>query len=151
LLNPDYKDILSIFNEEKVNYIVVGAYALAAHGLPRATGDIDLWVRPDAENARRIWRALAKFGAPLSDLAENDLTSQGFVFQIGVSPSRIDILTSIDGVEFTDAWRDRLEVQIEGLPVPVIGRMHFIVNKKAVGRPQDLADVARLESDNTKP
>lgn len=147
MLNPDYRDILSIFNEEDVDYLVVGAYALAAHGLPRATGDIDLWVRRDIQNARRVWHALAKFGAPLSELKETDLASPGVVFQIGVAPSRIDILTSIDGVEFADAWKDRLEVQVEGLCVHIIGRTHLIANKKAVGRPQDLADVARLEGD----
>ena len=150
MLNPDYRDILSIFNEEKVDYLVVGAYALAAHGLPRATGDIDLWVRRDSTNATRVWRALAKFGAPLSDLTEEDFKNPGFVFQIGVSPSRIDILTSIDGVEFSDGWRDRLEIEIEELPVRIIGRAHLIANKKAVARPQDLADVARLESEKTK-
>jgi uncharacterized nucleotidyltransferase DUF6036 len=150
LLNPDYRDILSIFNEEKVDYLVVGAYALAAHGLPRATGDIDLWVRCDSTNASRVWRALAKFGAPLSDLTEEDFKNPGFVFQIGVSPSRIDILTSIDGVEFSDGWRDRLEIAIEALSVWVIGRAHLIANKKAVARPQDLADVARLESEKKK-
>lgn len=135
MLNPDYRDILSIFNEEKVEYLVVGAYALAAHGLPRATG---------------VWRALAKFGAPLSDLTEEDFKNPGFVFQIGVSPSRIDILTSIDGVEFSDGWRDRLEIEIEELSVRIIGRGHLIANKKAVARPQDLADVARLESEKTQ-
>jgi len=149
LLNPDYKDILCILNEENVDYLVVGAYALAAHGLPRATGDIDLWVRSDADNASRVWRALARFGAPLSDLTEEDLRSPGLVFQIGVAPARIDILTSIDSVEFTEAWRDRLEVGIEGLLVKIIGRAHLITNKKAVGRPQDLADVARLENQNS--
>jgi hypothetical protein len=146
LLSPDYRDILSAFIEERVDYLVVGAYAVASHGLPRATGDLDLWVRCDAENARRVWRALAKFGAPLSELTESELSSPGLVFQIGVEPSRIDILTSIDDVEFNDAWKDRLEFEVDGLPVHVIGRAHLIANKKAVGRPQDLADVARLES-----
>lgn len=150
MLNPDYRDILSIFNEENVDYLVVGAYALAAHGLPRATGDIDLWIRSDVDNASRAWRALARFGAPLADLKEEDLSSPGFVFQIGVSPSRIDILTTIDDVEFGDAWKDHVEVNIEGLPVYVISRAHLIANKKAVGRPQDLADVARLKNDPPK-
>lgn len=125
--------------------MIVGAYALAVHGLPRATGDIDLWVRPAGDNARRVWRALLKFGAPLSDLKQSDLSGPGIVFQIGVAPTRIDILTSIDGVDFTEAWKERLEVEVEGLNVAVISRTHLIVNKKAVGRPQDLADVARLE------
>ncbi len=96
---------------------------------------------------RRVWRALVKFGAPLSQLKETDLTSPGLVFQIGVAPSRIDILTSIDGVQFTEAWKGQLELGIEGIRVHVIGRPHLIANKKAVGRPQDLADVARLEGD----
>lgn len=146
MLSPDYRDILSAFIEERVDYLVVGAYAVASHGLPRATGDLDLWVRCDAENARRVWHALAKFGAPLSELTEAELSSPGLIFQIGVEPSRIDILTSIDDVEFAEAWKDRLEFDVDGLRVHVIGRAHLIANKKAVGRPQDLADVARLES-----
>ena len=146
MLSPDYRDILSVFIDERVDYLVVGAYAVASHGLPRATGDLDLWVRRDAENARRVWRALAKFGAPLSELTESELSSPGLVFQIGVEPARIDILTSIDGIEFEKAWTDRVELDVDGLRIHVIGRAHLIANKKAVGRPQDLADVARLEN-----
>ena len=148
MLNRDYRDMLSAFNDAKVDYMIVGAYAVAAHGVVRATGDIDVWINSTPENARRAWRALANFGAPLSGVQETDLTVYGTVFQIGVAPSRIDILTSIDGVEFSDAWNGRLEVEIEGIRVNVIGRSHLIANKKAVGRPQDLADVARLESQN---
>jgi hypothetical protein len=118
--------------------------------LPRATGDLDLWVRCDAENAKRVWRALAKFGAPLSEISESEFSNQGLVFQIGVEPSRIDILTSIDDVEFDDASKDRLEIEVEGIAVHVISREDLITNKKAVGRPQDLADVARLQSLNKK-
>ena len=146
MLSPDYRDILSVFIDERVDYLVVGAYAVASHGLPRATGDLDLWVRRDAGNARRVWRALAKFGAPLSELTESELSSPGLVFQIGVEPARIDILTSIDGIEFEKAWTDRVELDVDGLRIHVIGRAHLIANKKAVGRPQDLADVARLEN-----
>lgn len=126
--------------------MLVGAYAVAAHGLPRATGDIDLWIKSSDENAERVWRALKKFGAPLSDLAKDDLTSPGTVIQLGVTPRRIDILTKITGVEFAEAEPDRLIVSIEGIEIPVIGRTHLIQNKKAVGRPQDEADVARLEA-----
>lgn len=147
MLNPDYRDILSAFNEEKVDYLIVGAYALAVHGVPRATGDIDIWIRCSEDNARRAWRALLNFGAPLSELNETELSRPGIVFQIGVAPSRIDILTSIDAVDFTDAWKERLEVEVEGIRVTVIGRSHLIANKKAVGRPQDLADAARLEAE----
>jgi len=145
VLNPDYRDILSIFNEEKVEYLVIGAYALAAHGLPRATGDIDLWINRSERNVRGVWGALVRFGAPLSDLKEIDLGSPDMVCQIGVAPNRIDILTSIDGVEFDDAWKQRVEVNIEGLSVFVLSKAHLITNKKAVGRPQDLADIDRLE------
>jgi hypothetical protein len=139
--------MLSAFNDEKVEYMIVGAYAMAAHGVVRATGDIDLWIRASEDNARRAWRALASFGAPLSGLKEEDIAVHGTVFQIGVAPSRIDILTSIDGVGFADAWNQRVEVEVEGIRVNVIGRSHLIANKKTVGRPQDLADIARLESE----
>ena len=150
MLNPDYRDILSIFNEERVEYLVIGAYALAAHGLPRATGDIDLWIKRDERNAGRVWRSIVKFGAPLSDLKESDFSSPGMVYQIGVAPNRIDILTSIDGVEFNDAWRQRVEINIEDVLVFVISKAHLIANKKTVGRPQDLADVDRLEKETSK-
>ena len=150
MLNPDYRDILSIFNEEKVEYLVIGAYALAAHGLPRATGDIDLWINRDERNADRVWRSLVKFGAPLSELEKSDFSSPGIVYQIGVAPNRIDILTSIDGVEFDDAWRQRVEVNIEGLLVFVISKAHLIANKKTVGRPQDLADIDRIQKETSK-
>ena len=150
MLNPDYRDILSIFNEERVEYLVIGAYALAAHGLPRATGDIDLWIKRDERNAGRVWRSIVKFGAPLSNLKESDFSSPGMVYQIGVAPNRIDILTSIDGVEFNDAWRQRVEINIEDVLVFVISKAHLIANKKTVGRPQDLADVDRLEKETSK-
>jgi hypothetical protein len=146
LLNKDFRDILSAFSEEKVEFMLVGAYAVAAHGVPRATGDIDLWIRNSSENAERVWRALKKFGAPLSDLTKDDLTSPDTVIQLGVTPRRIDILTLITGVGFAEAEPERLIVSIEGIEVPVIGRTHLIQNKRAVGRPQDEADVARLEA-----
>lgn len=124
MLNPDYRDILSAFGDEKVEYLLVGAYALAVHGRPRATGDIDLWIRRSEENARKVLRALTTFGAPVSGLSEADLTTPDMVFQIGVAPRRIDILTSISGVEFDEAWEAREEVAIEGLRIPVISRQH---------------------------
>ncbi|GIV57898.1 MAG: hypothetical protein KatS3mg042_0811 [Rhodothermaceae bacterium] len=124
LLNPDYRDILSAFGDEKVEYLLVEAYALAVHGRPRATGDIDLWIRRSEENARKVLRALTTFGVPVSGLSEADLTTPDMVFQIGVAPRRIDILTSISGVEFDEAWEAREEVAIEGLRIPVISRQH---------------------------
>ena len=138
--------MLSALCEEKAEFLIVGAYALAAHGHPRATGDIDVWVRRSDDNAKRVWRALVRFGAPLADLKLEDLKTPDLIFQIGVEPRRIDIVTSITGVEFDEAWPDRKEVEIEGLKIPVIGRSHLLKNKKAVGRPQDLADVAWLEA-----
>ena len=145
LLNPDYRDMLSLFNEEKVEYLVVGAYALAYHGLPRATGDIDIWIRRNAENAERVWQALSRFGVPLFDLSQDDFTKPGIVLQIGLAPRRIDILTSIDGVSFEEAESEREQVEIEGISIPIIGRKHLLENKRATGRLQDQADVARLE------
>lgn len=146
MLNPDFRDMLSALSEEGVEFLLVGAFALAAHGLPRATGDIDIWVRRSEINARRIWRALNTFGAPRHGLTVDDLVTPDVVFQIGVAPRRIDILTSIGGVTFEDAWPQRLMVDMEGLSVPVIGRMHLIQNKRAAARPKDLADLAWLES-----
>jgi hypothetical protein len=141
--------MLSLFNDENVEYMVVGAYALAYHGLPRATGDIDIWIRRSDENAGRIWRALSRFGVPLFDLTKDDLKEPETVFQIGIAPQRIDILSSIDGVEFDEALPEIQRVEIEGLIIPIIGRKHLIQNKKAAGRPQDQADVIRLEQEQT--
>jgi hypothetical protein len=126
--------------------MLVGAYALAAHGFPRATGDMDIWIRRSAENAQRVWVALQRFGAPRRNLTVEDLQSPDVVFQIGVAPRRVDILTSIDGVAFDEAWPERKQVEVEGQKFAVIGRAQLLENKRASGRPQDLADVAWLES-----
>jgi hypothetical protein len=125
---------------------VVGAHALAAHGIPRATGDLDIWVRPTQENAARVWAALERFGAPLHELMPRDLYSPEVVFQIGLPPNRIGLLTSITGVAFDEAWQNRIIVAVSGQDVPTIGLEDFIRNKKAVGRPRDLADLAELEA-----
>ena len=144
MLNPDYHDILSAFNAGQVEYLLVGAYALAAHGAPRATGDIDLWIRPLPENARRAWLALAGFGAPLEQVRESDLATPGMVVQIGTAPRRIDILTAIDGVALDEAWQGRVEVVVDGLTIPVIGRDDYLRNKRATGRLRDQADIEAL-------
>ena len=112
----------------------------------RATGDLDLWVRPTPDNAHRIWTALTVLGVPLQDLSVADLTRSDLVFQIGVVPRRIDVLTAIDGVDFDAAWHGRIEVNIEGLTIPIIGKNELIQNKEASGRPQGIADVSRLEN-----
>ncbi|HXG68783.1 MAG TPA: hypothetical protein VNO70_27040 [Blastocatellia bacterium] len=147
MLNRDFLDMLSAFCAESVEFMLVGAYAMAFHGFPRATGDMDLWIRCSDENAQRVWRALERFGAPLFDLTVTDLQTPGIVFQIGVVPNRIDILTAIDGVEFDEAAPDCQQVEIAGLTIPVIGRAHLLQNKKASGRPKDLADIAWLEGE----
>jgi hypothetical protein len=146
-LFPEFVEMLSALSEEKAEYIVVGAYAIGVHLEPRATKDIDIWVRPSKENAARVLRALARFGAPKLGVTATDLATPGLVFQIGVPPRRIDLLTSIDGVEFNEAWDSRVEVAIAGLelPMPILGRETLIANKRASGRPQDVADLAKLE------
>jgi len=126
--------------------MLVGAYAVAVHGLPRATGDIDLWIKCSEENATRVLAALGEFGAPLSNLSTKDFLTAGTVVQLGVAPRRIDVLTGITGVSYAEAEAERKFVVIEGITIPVIGISHLIKNKRAVGRPQDQADVARLEA-----
>lgn len=145
-MNRDFRDLLAAFNAEGVEYLVVGAHALAAHGHVRATKDLDVWVRPSARNARRVRRALTAFGAPLRGLEEADLARPGLVFQIGVAPLRIDVLTSIDGVTFAPAWRSRIRTRFADEPAAVLSYRHLLRNKRASGRLQDLADVEALQS-----
>lgn len=146
-MNRDFAEILSALSGAGAEYLVVGAHALAAHGRPRATGDLCIWVRPSAANAEKVWAALVRFGAPLSGLRKEDLKTPGIVFQIGIEPVRIDVLTAIDGVEFEGAWQRRLVLDIDGQSVPLLGKDDLIQNKRVAGRPQDLADVASLEQD----
>lgn len=144
-MSSDYKELFVAFNARRVEFLVVGAHALAAHGLIRATKDIDVWVRPSAENASKVLTALAEFGAPLFDLSVEDLCTPGVVFQIGVDPVRIDVLTAITAVEFDEAWVNRVESEFEGEAVAVLSRDLLIRNKTAAGRTQDLADVEWLK------
>ena len=144
-MSSDYSELLAAFNARGVEYIVVGAHALAAHGHVRATKDLDIWVRPSADNANRVLGALQDFGAPRFDLTAEDLQTPGVVFQLGVAPVRIDIITAIDGVEFEDAWSDRMSARFEDQEVAVLSRQKLIANKRAVGRAQDLADIEWLE------
>jgi predicted nucleotidyltransferase len=145
MLNSDYKDILRALSDQKVKFILVGAYAIAVQGYPRTTMDIDFWVMPDPENADALLRALEQFGAPLQDLSKNDLQEEGVVFQIGVAPRRIDILTAIDGLTFEDAFTRSELLEIEGIPVHVLSIPDLITNKRATGRTKDLADAEMLE------
>ncbi len=145
-MNPDFKDLLAEFNAHRVEYLVVGAHALAAHGHVRATKDLDVWVRPTPENAKRTLAALVSFGAALHGLTEEDLSTPGVIFQMGVAPIRIDVITAIDGVEFEEAWADRMATKFAGIPAGVLSRAHLIKNKQAAGRPQDLLDVEWLRT-----
>ncbi len=146
MLNKDYKEMLQCLLEERVKFLLVGAYAVAVHGYPRATKDIDFFVWATPENASCLMKALVKFGAPLDKISESDFSSQGIVFQIGNSPRRIDIITSASGVDFEQAYENKEFVFLEGLEVPVISLQDLIVNKRASGRTQDLADVEKLTS-----
>jgi predicted nucleotidyltransferase len=146
MLNKDYKEMLQCLLEENVKFLLVGAYAVAVHGFPRATKDIDFFVWATPENASSLMRALIKFGAPLDQISESDFSSEGIIFQIGNSPRRIDIITSASGVDFEQAYSNKKIVILEGLEVPVISLQDLIVNKRASGRMQDLADVEKLVS-----
>ena len=145
MLNPDYRDMLSALSEARAEYLLVGAYALASHGLVRATLDMDLWVRATPENAHRVHAALLAFGAPAERFDASDLTADDTVLQLGVAPVRIDILTSISGVDFEAAWERRQVVELDGLSVAVMSLEDLATNKRATGRPQDLVDLQWLE------
>jgi hypothetical protein len=146
-MNRDFAEMLCALSAAGVEFLVVGAHALAAHGVPRATGDLDVWVRASPENAERVMSALRSFGAPLFDLAIEDLCRDDTVFQIGLPPARIDILTGITGVQFTEAWTRRVTVSLSGVDVPLLGRDDFVANKRAAGRPKDLSDLALLDEE----
>src|SRR3972149_6100166 len=146
MLNEDYRDMLHALSDEKVKFLLVGAYALAAHGYPRATMDIDIWVMPSPQNADAVLRALHRFGAPLHILTKEDLQKDGTIFQIGVAPRRIDIITSASGLQFEETYGRSLSVNIEGIEVHIPSIDDLILNKKAIGRTKDLADAEALES-----
>lgn len=150
-MSSDYRDLLAAFNDHEVEFIVVGAHALAAHGHVRATKDLDVWVNPTSQNAERVLSALDAFGAPLFGLTAEDLTTPGVIFQLGVEPVRIDVLTSIAGVSFEEAWAGRFPTKFDDQAVAVLSREKLITNKRAVGRVQDLADVAWLEANPQDP
>ncbi|MBL4847940.1 MAG: hypothetical protein JKY65_20690 [Planctomycetes bacterium] len=147
LLNDDFRDLLAALVAADASFLIVGAHALAAHGVVRATGDLDVLVQPTAENAQRVVVALRAFGAPLAahGVSEEDFGVPGMVYQIGLPPRRIDLLTEISGVSFEDAWAGRLEVRVSDLLLNTLGRDALIRNKLAAGRPKDLLDVEMLE------
>jgi hypothetical protein len=136
--------MLQFLLEEKVEFILVGAYALGTHGFPRATGDIDIWVKADENNSKKIYNTLARFGAPLDQINVNDFATEGVIFQIGVTPRRIDIITKIDGVTYDEANEDKIVVEIEGLKLPVLSLDKLIKNKMSTGREKDELDAKLL-------
>jgi len=146
-VNEDYHDILAALIAHNVRFLIVGAHALAVHGYPRSTVDIDIWIDATEENAARVWRALAEFGAPLDDLSvrQQDLMRHNVVVQLGLPPNRIDILTGVSGLTFDRAWANRVEDCLEAVTVPVLGLADLIENKRATGRDKDRVDVRGME------
>jgi hypothetical protein len=145
VLNQDFKEFIQSLNDNAVRYLLVGGYAVALHGYPRYTKDLDVWVESTTENAARIIKALQLFGFGSLDLKESDFTTPGQVVQLGYPPNRIDILTSLSGVEFSECYASRVVEEIDGVPVSFIDLENLKKNKKATGRHQDLADVENLE------
>ncbi len=145
MLNKDYKEMLQILLEGQADFIIVGAYALGAHGYPRATGDIDIWVKPDETNSKKVYNALARFGAPLEEIKNNDFATEGIIFQVGVIPRRIDIITKIDGVTYEEADEDKIIIEVEGLKLPIISLDKLIKNKTSTGRDKDELDVKMIK------
>jgi hypothetical protein len=145
MLNEDYRDILQCLAAEKASFLLVGAYAMAAHGYPRATMDIDLWVRPSPENAEAVLRALLRFGASLQGLTAADLERDDTIFQIGVAPRRIDLITGATGLRFDEAMAHSVEADLEGLRIRVLSVDDLIRNKRATGRTKDRADAEALD------
>ena len=145
--HEDFVDIAQEMHDESCDFLIVGAHALAAHGIARVTGDLDILVRPTRENAERVVRALGRFGAPLSahGVEVRDFETPGTVYQIGLPPRRIDVLTEISGVSFDEALVDAVDAHLGTVPVRCIGLLAMIRNKRASGRPKDLADATALE------
>jgi len=143
-MNQDFLDLLRAFIEGNVRYLIVGAYALAVHGRPRATGDLDVWVDATPENAAKVMSALEQFGAPTTQVSSADFSRPGIVFQMGLPPVRIDVLTTLTGLTFSNAWPGRVQASFGPITVDVIGREAFIQNKRATGRARDLGDLEAL-------
>lgn len=143
-VNSDFTDLLNLFNTNQVKYLIIGGYAVVQYAEPRFTKDLDLWISADAANAQSVYQALKEFGAPLSGLTERDFAEEGYFYQMGIPPMRVDILMGIPGIEFDGAWRHRVEVDFDGLVVSFISKQDLIKAKKASGRPQDLIDADLL-------
>jgi len=146
MLNQDYKEMLSLLLGNNVEFLLVGAYAMAAHGFPRATADIDIFVKPSTENAFMLYETLEKFGTPLGNISTEDFSHPGIILQIGIAPRRIDILTKIDGLTYEEASKGKEIIEIEALSIPVISKQNLIINKLASGREKDKIDAKNLKN-----
>jgi len=150
-LNRDWREFLALLNSNGVEYLVVGAFAVAFHGFPRYTADLDLLVRPTLENASRVIRSLSQFGFGTTEIQANDLVLPGKVIQLGMNPNRIDLLTGISGVTFDEAWATRSQAELEGIAIQLIGRAALLRNKQCTGRAKDLGDVEELQKRGAGP
>ena len=144
-MNSDFKELLQSLSDQKVEYLVVGGYAVIFHAQPRFTKDLDVWVNPDPENAANLMKAFVQFGIPLIDIEESDFAKPGTQYMIGVPPVAIDFLTSIPGLEFEECWSNRVEDDIDGVPVSYLGKDDLITAKEAAGRDKDREDVHNLK------
>jgi len=143
-VNSDFTDLLKLFSDNNVRYLIIGGYAVIQYAEPRYTKDLDLWISTDTANAASVYAALRAFGAPLAGLTEDDFSEEGYFYQLGVPPMRVDILMGIPGLEFDQAWNRRVEIDFDGLMVSFISKEDLIAAKRASGRPQDLIDANTL-------
>jgi predicted nucleotidyltransferase len=148
-VNSDFSDLLQLFNDNKVKFLVIGGYAFIQYAEPRYTKDLDLWINTDTQNASAVFKSLKEFGAPLINMTEDDFAEEGYFYQMGIPPVRVDILMGISGVEFEEAWGRRKDVDFDGLTVPFISKEDLIATKRASGRPQDLVDADVLSQSNS--
>ena len=149
-VNSDFAELLKLLGDNHVRYLVIGGYAVVQYAEPRYTKDLDLWISADEANARSVYKALREFGAPLAGLTEKDFSEEGYYYQMGVPPMRVDVLMGIPGMDFEEAWQRRVEVDFEGLSITFISRQDLIKSKLASGRPQDLIDANHLSLPSEK-
>ncbi len=143
-MNSDFKDLLRLFADHKVGYLIVGGYAVAHHAQPRFTKDLDLWIGPTPENAAKVAAALRDFGIPLIEVVESDFAQEGLQFAVGMPPTQLAFLTTVPGLVFNDCWKNRVSASIDGIPVFYLSRSALIVAKQTASRAQDLADLDEL-------
>ncbi|MBU2573355.1 MAG: nucleotidyltransferase [Elusimicrobia bacterium] len=143
-LNQDYKEILKVLNECRVRYLIIGAYATIYYTEPRYTKDLDIWIERDFENITNLYKALKKFGAPLRNISEEDFMDKGTIYQIGVEPVRIDIVSDLAGINFKQAWKAKTKAKYDDVPVSLIGLNDLIKSKEKAGRKQDEIDIEKL-------